>query len=114
METPYGYVITFTVPTSGRAIYGYEPQVTGNDGKLLNAVANTIARSYEVQVTPMRRVYCRLYSLSNLPDLLQYHSMTWFFAGYTSRKGISLTLNCRVTDAYGNLVPGAQVIYSRR
>jgi len=112
-----GFVITFTVPSSGVSaiLMGANPQQTGSDGRVsLRAAANPIAGSYEVLVsTNAPGVTPTKFMLSNLPGPaanISYKSGSLQFT--PTGKAFPLPLIVEVSDAYGNLVPGAGVIYS--
>jgi hypothetical protein len=112
-----GFVITFTVPSSGVSaiLMGANPQQTGNDGRVsLRAAANPIAGSYEVLVaTNAPGVIPIKFTLTNLPGPaanITYKSGS--LQSTPTGRVFPLPLTVEVTDAYGNLVPGAWVIYS--
>jgi len=112
-----GFEITFTVPSSGVSaiLMGENPQQTGSDGRVsLRAAANPIAGSYEVLVatnapgvTPIK------FMLSNLPGPAANITLkSGSLQSIPTGKAFPLPLIVEVTDAYGNLVPGAWVIHS--
>ena len=112
-----GYVITFTVPSSGvsATLGGLNPQTVGTHGKAsLTATANTVAGSYEVVVsTNAPGVAPIKFDLTNLPgpaSTLTYISGT----SQSVRVGydFSAPLVVEVKDLYGNLVPGVWVSFS--
>jgi hypothetical protein len=112
-----GYEITFTIPTSGASaiLVGTNPQETGSDGRVsLDAAANQVTGSYEVLVsTNAPGVAPVTFSLTNLPGPA---AVVTYISGSSQAtptgKAFPLPLIVEVTDANGNVVPGALVLYS--
>jgi hypothetical protein len=112
-----GYVITFTVPSSGASatLAGVNPQTTGADGRAsVEVTANTVTGSYEVLVsTNAPGVSPFKFVLTNLAG--QAASLAYISgSSQTMRVGFPFAapLVVEVRDVYGNLVPGVWVTYS--
>jgi hypothetical protein len=108
-----GVVVSFTAPSKGASAAVSATATTGNNGQAtVTPIANTVAGAYTVTASAVGTTGPVSFSLTNNPGPPAVITITdGIDESASEMTAYAIPLTARITDAYGNPVPGVTVNY---